>query len=317
MNSTKLSVAVIVPCHNEEATVRKVILDFKRVLPDAKIYIFDNNSKDNTADIALKSGAIVRFVKARGKGNVVRRMFADINSDIYVMVDGDDTYDIESAPKLIKKLTDDKLDMVIGSRVEDSTENNNYRAGHRMGNKLLTKSVQKMFGGDFTDMLSGYRVFSKRFVKSFPAESQGFEIETELTVFALEMRIPYAELATKYSERPEGSESKLSTYKDGWKILKMIFFLYSTELPLRFWSMIGGFLIIISTTLSIPIFLEFLHSHTVSRFPTLIISSGLAVSGFMAFTIGIVLRTVTKGRREAKQLAYLSVPAVKSNYSDK
>jgi glycosyltransferase involved in cell wall biosynthesis len=312
MNKRQPEVAVLVPCYNEEATVGTVVSDFKKVLPQAVIHVFDNNSKDKTSELARKAGATVHFVGYRGKGNVVRRMFADIDADIYVMVDGDATYDAPSAPKLIKMLIDGNLDMVVGSRVEESTDNNNYRPGHRLGNKILTGSVSRIFGGEFTDMLSGYRVFSRRFAKSFTADSQGFETETELTVHALEMRAPYAEAATPYFERPEGSESKLSTYKDGVKIVKMILRLYSNERPLQFWGIIGSAFLIVAIAVVVPIIINYLNTDTGPRFPTLILASAIGISGLLFMVIGLVLRTVTRGRREAKHLAYLSVPSVQN-----
>lgn len=307
---SELEIAVIVPCYNEEAAVANVIKDFRKVLPGASIHVFDNNSKDKTSEVARRNGAIVHWVSLPGKGNVVRRMFADVDADIYVMVDGDATYDAKSAPTLIEKLVDGQFDMVVGTRVEESKDNNNYRPGHRLGNKMLTGSVTKIFGGQFTDMLSGYRVFSRRFVKSFPAESKRFEIETELNVHTLEMRMPYAELPTPYFERPEGSESKLSTYKDGIRILKMIVRLFSNERPSQFWGIIGLLFIIIASALMIPVLIEYIDSNEVQRFPTVIVASGLVVIGFLCATIGLVLRTVTKGRNEAKHLAYLSMPPV-------
>lgn len=306
--SSNPKTAVIVPCYNEEAAIGKVITDFKKALPDADIYVFDNNSKDATSKVASQAGAVVQLVKLPGKGNVVRRMFADVEADIYIMVDGDATYDASSAPKMVKKLQDEHLDMVVGCRTEESQDNENYRPGHRLGNQLLTSAVQYMFHGEFTDMLSGYRVFSRRFAKSFPADSKGFEIETELTVFCLEMRLPYGEVMTPYFERPEGSESKLSTYKDGLRILKMILRLYSTELPLRFWGIISALLILGALTLSVPVYIEYLQTDEVARFPTLIVASAMALAGVLALAIGLILRTVTKGRREAKHLAYLSIP---------
>lgn len=313
MKQVKLSVAIVVPCYNEEKSIEKVVKDFRKSLPDAVIHVFDNNSSDSTATIARQAGAVVHSVKLPGKGNVVRRMFADVEADVYVMVDGDATYDAASAPKLVETLVDQNLDMVVGCRVEDTTDNKNYRPGHRLGNKLLTGSVKRIFGGEFTDMLSGYRAFSRRFAKSFPAESRGFETETELTVFTLEMKMPYAEVRTPYAERPEGSESKLSTYKDGVRILKMILRLYSNERPSRFWGIVGMVLLIIAFLLTLPVYLEYLDTNEVKRFPTLIIASTIALGGFFAFTIGLVLRTVTKGRNESKHLAYLQIPSVKSS----
>lgn len=306
----RLDITVLIPCYNEAATIVQVVKDFQKALPDAKIYVFDNNSKDKTAALATGAGAIVREVNLQGKGNVVRRMFADVEADVYVMVDGDATYHAPSASMLIDALVSADLDMVVGSRAEESKENNNYRPGHRMGNALLTGAVARIFGGNFADMLSGYRVFSRRFVKSFAAESHGFEIETELTVHALEMRLPYAEISTPYSERPEGSESKLSTYKDGIKILRMIIRLYSNERPSQFWGIIGLVLLLVALVVVLPVIVEYAETNTVPRFPTLIVASGLMVVGFLSATIGLVLRTVTKGRKEAKHLAYLAFSSV-------
>lgn len=303
-----MKTAVIIPCYNEEKSIEQVVKDFRKSLPDAEIHVFDNNSKDGTSDLAKKAGAIVHHVALPGKGSVVRRMFADVDAEVYVMVDGDATYDAASAPKLVKKLVNENLDMVVGCRAENSKDNNNYRRGHRLGNKLLTGSVQKIFGGNFTDMLSGYRAFSRRFAKSFPAASKGFETETELTVFTLEMKLPYGEVMTPYRERPEGSESKLSTYKDGARILKMIIRLYSSERPVHFWGLVGVLLILTSLVLVTPVIMEYVVTHEVRRFPTLIVASILALGGFLSFIIGVVLRTVTKGRNEAKHLAYLSIP---------
>lgn len=311
----KLKIAVIVPCYNEEATVKTVVRDFNKTLPEAEIHVFDNNSKDKTGEFARNAGATVHFVSLPGKGNVVRRMFADVDADIYIMVDGDATYDAASAPKLIKKLIDDDLDMVVGCRVEESSDNNNYRLGHRLGNKLLTGSVQRMFGGHFTDMLSGYRAFSRRFAKSFPAESKGFETETELTVHTLEMKMSYGEVATPYFERPVGSESKLSTYKDGIRIVKMIIRLYSNERPSRFWAIVGSLFLLVAIIMMTPVVFEYFRTHEVLRFPTVIVASGITVIGFLCATIGLVLRTVTKGRNEAKHLAYLQIPSLHNEHN--
>lgn len=308
-----LKIAVMVPCYNEEKSVATVVQDFKKALPEAEVHVFDNNSKDRTSEVARKAGAILHRVSLPGKGNVVRRMFADVDADVYVMVDGDATYDAASAPALVDALVEQSLDMVVGCRVEESTQNNNYRPGHRLGNKLLTGSVQRIFGGDFTDMLSGYRAFSRRFAKTFPAASKGFETETELTVFTLEMRLPYAEIKTPYYERVEGSESKLSTYKDGIRILRMIIGLYSSERPARFWGIIGAVLILASLMSMIPVTIEYFHTHQVQRFPTVIVASAMALGGFLSFALGIVLRTVTKGRNETKHLTYLRMPAVRSS----
>jgi glycosyltransferase involved in cell wall biosynthesis len=306
-----ITVAVIIPCYNEEIAIASVIADFKKSVPAATIYVFDNNSTDNTVTKAIAAGAEVRKVPLQGKGNVVRRMFADVDADIYVMVDGDNTYDAKAAPSLIAKLLDDGLDMVVGSRV--SEEDQAYRFGHRFGNALLTNCVAFIFGNTFTDMLSGYRIFSKRFVKSFPAQSSGFETETELAVHALHLRMPVAEMATQYGARPEGASSKLNTYRDGFRILVTIVKLFKSEKPLTFFS-IGFFLCnLLAIILAIPLFETFFQTGLVPRFPTAILCSALMLFGVILLTCGIVLNTVTKGRSEAKRFAYLACPSASSS----
>jgi glycosyltransferase involved in cell wall biosynthesis len=300
-------IAVLVPCYNEETAVPKVVEDFRRVLPDASIYVYDNNSRDRTVEVAKAAGAIVRTEPLQGKGNVVRRMFADIEADIYVLVDGDATYDAESAPKMIRALLDGPLDMVNGSRVTDIKQA--YRPGHRFGNWLLTSMVAWIFGNRFSDMLSGYRVMSRRYVKSFPALSAGFETETELTVHALELRMPLAEIATPYKDRPPGSVSKLSTFKDGFRILWTIIVLVKEERPMQFFSLLAVFIALVSTLLIIPIVLEFIHTGLVPRLPTAVLSMGLMIFAFLNLTCGLVLDTVTRGRREMKRMRYLNIPA--------
>ena len=303
-------IAVIVPCHNEEMTVRPVVEGFQQVLPEAEVFIFNNLSTDRTTEIAKQVGAQVRDVNLKGKGNVVRRMFADVDADIYIMVDGDATYHAPSARILIDKLLDQQLDMVVGSRVEsDPGPSLAYRRGHRLGNKLLTGSVQWIFGGSFRDMLSGYRVFSRRYVKSFPAHSNGFEIETELNVHALELRMPSAEVDTPYGARPEGSASKLSTYRDGWRILKTIGRLVVSEKPLQLFGLVGAFLLIAAFGLAIPIVIEYSHTGVVRRFPTLGLVTALMVSGGLSLVTGLILQAMTLARHEIKHLAYLAVPA--------
>ncbi|QMV72348.1 glycosyltransferase [Comamonas piscis] len=303
-------IAVILPCHNEELTVRPVVEGFRQALPEAEIYIFNNLSTDRTAEIALEVGAHLRNVNLKGKGNVVRRMFADVDADIYVMADGDATYHAPSARKLIDMLIDQQLDMVVGARVEAEPEAGDtgitYRPGHRWGNKLLTGTVQQIFGGSFRDMLSGYRVFSRRYVKSFPAHSQGFEIETELNVHALELRMPCTEVDTPYGARPEGSASKLSTYRDGWRILKTIGRLVVSEKPLQFFGWLGAALALISIALVAPIVLEYQQTGLVRRFPTLGLVSALMVCGGVSFVTGLILQAITLTRREIKQFAYLA-----------
>jgi Glycosyl transferase family 2 len=306
----QLRVALIVPCHNEEVTVRQVVEDFRNALPQIDIHIFDNLSTDCTAAIAREAGARVWHVGLKGKGNVVRRMFADVDADVYVMVDGDATYDAPSVRKLIDTLIDRRLDMVVGSRVEAAAgQAPTYRPGHRLGNKLLTGCVQRIFGGGFSDMLSGYRVFSRRYAKSFPAQSHGFEIETELTVHALELRMPCAEVDTPYGARPEGSASKLSTYRDGSRILVTIFRLVVSEKPLAFFALLGSVLILSAVAIAVPIVIEFGQTGVVRRFPTLSLVTMLMLTGAVSGVCGLILQTMTNMRREVKRFAYLAVDA--------
>ncbi|HZP68789.1 MAG TPA: glycosyltransferase family 2 protein [Pseudolabrys sp.] len=300
-------VAVLVPCYNEEATIEKVVKDFHTALPAAEIFVFDNNSTDRTAAIARAAGARVFEEKHRGKGFVVRRMFADVDADVYVLVDGDATYDAASAGRMIGRLLDEQLDMVVGSRVDQ--DELAYRAGHRTGNKLLSGFVAWVFGPSFNDMLSGYRVFSRRFVKTFPVLSGGFEIETELTIHALELGLPVGEIETPYYARPEGSSSKLNTWRDGFRILLTIVNLYRAERPLPFFAGFGLVAALVSIGLAIPVVITFLETGLVPRLPTAVLSTGLMLLAFLCGGIGLVLDTVTRGRREMKLLAYLSYPA--------
>lgn len=307
-----LKVALVVPCFNEEVAIGTVIRDFREAMPSLDIFVFDNASTDKTAQVALAAGAQVIHVPLKGKGNVVRRMFADIEADIYVMVDGDATYHAPSLPAMVSKLIAERLDMVVGCReTPKEVAAAAYRQGHQFGNKMLTKSISWIFGGQFTDMLSGYRVFSRRYVKSFPALSRGFEIETELTVHALELRMPYGEVMTPYGARPEGSTSKLSTYKDGWKILKTIARLYISERPLSFFSLCGLLLTMLSVGLASPILIEYLRTGLVPRFPTAILSASIMISALLSFACGLVLDNVTRGRHEMKRLAYLGIPFIR------
>ncbi|MDG3442275.1 MULTISPECIES: glycosyltransferase family 2 protein [Nitrospirillum] len=303
----KPTVAVLVPCYNEEAAIAKVVADFKAALPDAVVYVYDNNSKDRTVEVARAAGAVVRTEPLQGKGNVVRRMFADIEADVYVMVDGDDTYHAASAPALIDRLVTEQLDMVNGARVTEIEAA--YRPGHRFGNMLLTGLVTFIFGKRTNDMLSGYRVFSRRFVKSFPALAGGFETETELTVHALELRMPIAEVETPYKDRPPGSVSKLSTYKDGMRILWMITKLVKEERPMLFFGVAAILLALLSIILGIPIFITFVETGLVPRLPTAVLATGLMTLAFLSLTCGLILDTVTRGRREMKRLRYLEIPA--------
>jgi len=301
------AVAVLIPCYNEEAAIGRVVRDFRAALPEAAVYVYDNNSRDRTAEVAAAAGAIVRRESLQGKGNVVRRMFADVEADVYVMVDGDDTYHAASAPLLIRKLLEDQLDMVNAARVTDVAAA--YRPGHRLGNVMLTSLVAFVFGKRTTDMLSGYRVFSRRFVKSFPTLVVGFEIETELTVHALELRMPIMEVATPYKDRPAGSVSKLSTFKDGFRILFMIGKLVKEERPLESFSLSAALLALISLLLAWPLLVTFLETGLVPRLPTAVLSTGLMILAFLAMAAGLILETVTRGRRELKRLAYLAHPA--------
>jgi glycosyltransferase involved in cell wall biosynthesis len=301
---TQYRIAVLVPCYNEETAIAQVIADFRAALPQAAIYVYDNNSRDRTAEIARVSGAIVRGEQHQGKGHVVRRMFSDIEADVYVLVDGDATYDAPSGRAMIARLFADRLDMVVGARVD--RDEATYRLGHRFGNRLLTAFVANVFGDTFRDILSGYRVFSRRFVKSFPALSGGFEIETELTAHALVLELPVAEVETPYFARPAGSLSKLNTWRDGVRILGTIVKLYRSERPLGFFSAIGISLGIMSVGIAIPIFVTYLEDGLVPRLPTAVLSTGLMVVAALAIACGLVLDTVTRGRREVKRLAYLS-----------
>ncbi|HXH02693.1 MAG TPA: glycosyltransferase family 2 protein [Candidatus Competibacteraceae bacterium] len=301
-----LRVAVLVPCYNEEVAIPLVIRDFKAALPEATIYVYDNNSKDRTIEVARSAGAVVRSVSQQGKGNVVRRMFSDIEADVYVLVDGDATYHAASSPEMIRQLVEEELDMVVGCRQD--TEEAAYRRGHRFGNALLTGFVAHIFGRAFTDILSGYRVFSRRYVKSFPALAKGFEIETELTVHALQLRMPIAEQLTPYKSRPAGSVSKLSTYKDGFRILMTILKLFKSEKPLVFFSILFAALALVSVVLAVPIILTYMETGLVPRFPTAILSTGLMILAFLALACGLILDTVTLGRKEIKRLAYLAIP---------
>lgn len=296
----------MVPCLNEEASIVQVIRDFQAALPGALIFVYDNGSTDSTIEKAQSAGAIVRREPLKGKGNVMRRMFADIEVDIYVLVDGDNTYHAPSVNGLIDLLIGNSLDMVNGAREEQHEDA--YRAGHRFGNWMLTALVAWFFGAHFKDMLSGYRVMSRRFVKSFPALASGFEIETELTVHALQLRLPIAERATPYRERPPASSSKLRTIPDGIRILKLILRLIREEKPLEFFSWVSAALFVLAVILGVPVVAEYFETGLVPRVPTAVLATGVMLLGFLSFSCGLILATVTRGRVEAKRLRYLSVP---------
>ncbi len=300
-----MELAVIVPCLDEEAAIGQVVRDFRAALPTATVYVYDNGSTDRTVDVARAAGAVVRREPLKGKGNVVRRMFADVEADVYVLVDGDDTYDASAAPALVQALVEGSLDMVNGARQGGGEDA--YRAGHRLGNIVLTGLVARVFGNRIRDMLSGYRAFSRRYVKSFPALSSGFEIETELTVHALELRMPMKELGTRYKERPQGSASKLKTYRDGVRILRTILLLLKEERPLAFFTAIFAALSSASIVLSLPLFETYHRTGLVPRLPTALLSTGLMILSFLSLAAGLILDSVARGRRELKRLRYLEV----------
>ena len=302
-------IAVILPCRNEEVTVAKVVADFRRALPTATIYVCDNDSGDRTAERAMEAGAQVIFEPLPGKGNAVRRLFADVEADIYVLADGDDTYDAAAAPGLVRQLLARRLDMVNGSRVTEAKLA--YRFGHKFGNRLFSWLVARCFGNRFSDILSGYRVLSRRYVKSFPAQVRGFDIETEMTVHALEMRMPVAEQPVAYSARPAGSFSKLSTYKDGVRILWRIFVLLKEERPMQFFGAVFAALALASAALAYPLFVTYFETGLVPRLPTGVLASAMMLLAFVSLTCGLILDTVTRGRRELKRMFYLSMPPVR------
>jgi len=299
-------IAVLIPCYNEAVAIAAVVGDFATHLPDAGIFVYDNNSTDATAQIAAAAGAVVRSEMLQGKGNVVRRMFADVDADIYVLVDGDGTYDAASAPRLVWHLLEHSLDMVNGSRQAVSSEA--FRPGHRFGNRALTGLVAWIFGNRLTDLLSGYRVLSRRFVKSFPALASGFEIETELTVHALELRLPIDELATPYRDRPGGSTSKLRTVSDGVRIFRTITRLVKEERPFHFFAAVSLFFLILSLAFGSRVIVDYLLTGLVLRIPMAVLATGLMIIAFLSMVCGLILDTVTRGRREIKRLHYLALP---------
>lgn len=298
------TIAVLLPCYNEEVAVGRTVAAFAAALPGATVYVYDNNSADRTMEVARAAGAVVRAERVQGKGAVVRRMFADVDADIYVMADGDATYDAGSAPAMVARLLDEQLDMVVGTRVHEQTDA--YRRGHVLGNRLMTGILARLFGRSFTDIFSGYRVFSRRFVKSYPALSTGFEIETDISVHALELRMPVGEIETSYAARPAGSASKLSTYRDGWRILQTIATLYRIERPILFFGLIGALFAGVAVLLGIPLALTYARTGLVPRFPTAIAATGLVILAALSFFAGLILDTVVRGRREVRRLAYLA-----------
>jgi len=302
------TIAVLLPCYNEERTIGQVVRGFRAALPSALIYVFDNNSSDLTALQARAGGAIVIREPRQGKGNVVRRMFADIDADIYIIADGDGTYDPQDAPQLVNALVTERADMVVGTRL--GVHDDAGRAGHAFGNRLFNGAYNFLFGRDFTDIFSGYRVFSRRFVKSFPAVSGGFEIETEMSVHATMLRMPVCEMELDYGRRPEGSQSKLSTWRDGAKILWMLAMLMKETRPARFFGVFALAFFLASLGFMAPVLAEYFATGLVPRMPTWVLAIGLMMFSMIALVAGLVLDSVARGRAEQKRLAYLAVPSL-------
>jgi glycosyltransferase involved in cell wall biosynthesis len=298
-------IAVLIPCYNEEAAIATVVGDLKAAMPTADIYVYDNNSKDKTNELARAAGAIVRNELRQGKGSVVRRMFADVEADVYILIDGDDTYDAATTPSMVRKLVEEGLDLVSGRRI--ALGGAAYRTGHIIGNRLLTGLTVMMFDVKLFDLLTGYRVMSRRFVKSFPSTAGGFGIETELTVHAVRLLMPMAEMDIRYKERPHGSVSKLNTWRDGLRILSTIVGLVRRERPLVFFTTISAFLMLLSLAFGIPVVVEYMETGLVPRLPTAVLSTGLMLLAFLSLASGLILDTVTRGRWELKRLAYLAI----------
>jgi glycosyltransferase involved in cell wall biosynthesis len=311
MMMTEPRIAVLLPCYNEEAAIAQTVAGFRAALPSATVYVYDNNSSDRTIEIARAAGAMVRTERMQGKGNVVRRMFADVEADIYVMADGDATYDPQAAAAMVERVATEGLDMIVGTRVHEEADA--YRRGHVLGNRMMTGILARLFGRSFTDIFSGYRVFSRRFVKSFPVLSSGFEIETEISVHALELKMPVGEAETRYFARPEGSVSKLSTWGDGFRIARTILTLYRIEKPMLFFGAIAAVFALVAIGLSVPLVLTYFETGRVPRFPTAILSTGLMILAFLNAFTGLILDTVVRGRREMRRLAYLAQPGPLQN----
>jgi len=309
LTTDDLVIAAIVPCHNEAQTVTKVVTDLQETVPGIHVYVYDNNSSDGTDELARAAGATVRYEDRKGKGNVIRRAFSDIDADVYLMIDGDDTYDVADAPTMIQALLDGPYDHILGVRKELDPSSTAYRPGHEAGNKAFNRLVSGLFGLPVTDMLSGYRIFSRRFVKSFPALSKEFEIETELTVHSMNLRVPQAEVEVGFRDRPEGSESKLSTVKDGVKILTLIAHLIRHERPLAFHGIVGGVFAVVALVLAVPVFVEYGDTGLVPRFPTAFLAASLMILAFLTWFVGLVLDGITRSRRESSRLVYLNYSA--------
>ncbi len=308
MTADALRIAVLVPCHNEEASVATVVADFRASLPDAIVYVYDNASSDGTADRARGAGAVVRQEPLPGKGQVVRRMFADIEADVYVLVDGDATYDAAAAGPMVKRLLDEQLDMVVGRRVTNDGETDAYRRGHTLGNSFFSRVLRVLFGSQFKDVFSGYRVMSRRFVKSLPVTSRGFEIETELTTHAVEVGAVCVEVDTTYRARHVDSESSLRTYRDGLRILRKSIVLFQEQRPLRFYTILGAMFTLVAFALGIRVLIDYIETSKVPHFPTAILAAAVQITAFVLLATGIILDAVRRARRDIRRLAYLSVP---------
>ncbi|MDF2916398.1 MAG: glycosyl transferase family 2 [Microbacterium sp.] len=305
--SASPTIAALVPCYNEELSIASVVRDLRAAVPEITVYVYDNASTDRTVEVARAAGAIVRSEERKGKGNVVRRAFADVEADIYVLIDGDDTYDAAALPEMIATLIEGPYDHILGVRNE--TTESAYRPGHSLGNKGFNWLVGSIFGSDVSDMLSGYRVMSRRFVKSFPALSREFEIETELTVHAMSVRVPQAEVSVGFKDRPEGSESKLRTYHDGFRILNLIAQLVRHERPMFFYGVVASILVLIGILLGIPVVVDFFQTGLVPRLPSAVLALGVVLAGGLAASIGLILDGVLKARREVSRLNYLTYSA--------
>lgn len=291
-------IAVLIPCYNESKTIEKVVKDFKRVLPKATIYVYDNNSSDNTAEIAEKAGAIVRHEYQQGKGNVIRRMFREIDAQCYIMADGDDTYPAEFAPQMVEKVLEKNVDMVVGDRLSSTYFEENKRPFHNFGNSIVRKSINVLFKSDIKDIMTGYRAFSYQFVKTFPVLSKGFEIETEMSIHAIDKNMFVENEVIEYRDRPEGSESKLNTYSDGFKVLRTIARLFRNYKPLRFFGTIAFVFALVSIGFFIPVFAEYIKTGLVPKFPTLIMCGFLMIAAIQSFFAGLILETTVQKNRQ-------------------
>lgn len=287
-------IAVLIPCYNEALTIRKVVTDFRQTLPEARVYVYDNNSTDDTARIAEEAGAVVRFEYQQGKGNVIRRMFREIDAECYIMADGDDTYPAEYAPSMVEAILEHQADMVVGDRLSSTYFDENKRPFHNLGNTLVRKSINLLFKSDIKDIMTGYRAFSYQFVKTFPVLSKGFEIETEMSIHAIDKNMAVENVIIGYRDRPDGSVSKLNTYSDGFKVLGTIFRLYRDYKPFHFYGILGAILFIVAILFFIPIFIDFLQTGTVAKIPTLVMCGFCSIAALISFFSGMILQTMIR-----------------------